>query len=273
MIPYTSFLYFGVLLYVALPTLVVAPLKRPRLSHAWLLLATAAMLVVQYWSLQSLWQGTAVHEFVLVLGYGVLQYMAAAVLLTIRRHGRNRLAFYLTLVVALAPLLAAKLVPLLASRYEFGFLGISYVTFRSLDVIFSIQDGLIGALAPAQYLAFLLFFPSISSGPIDRYRRFARDWASNRSRAEFLSDLDQVIHHVFRGLLYKFILAALIKRYLLDPMTAGMQVTHIIAYMYAYTFYLFFDFAGYSAFAVGLSYLLGIHTPDNFNRPFLSTTK
>jgi membrane protein involved in D-alanine export len=273
MIPYTSFLYFGVLLYVALPTLVVAPLKRPRLSHAWLLLATAAMLVVQYWSLQSLWQGTVVHEFVLVLGYGVLQYMAAAVLLTIRRHGRNRLAFYLTLVVALAPLLAAKLVPLLASRYEFGFLGISYVTFRSLDVIFSIQDGLIGALAPAQYLAFLLFFPSISSGPIDRYRRFARDWASNRSRAEFLSDLDQVIHHVFRGLLYKFILAALIKRYLLDPMTAGMQVTHIIAYMYAYTFYLFFDFAGYSAFAVGLSYLLGIHTPENFNRPFLSTTK
>ena len=40
--------------------------------------------------------------------------------------------------------------------------------------------------------------------------------------------------------------------------------------MYAYTFYLFFDFAGYSAFAIGFSYLLGIHTPENFNRPFLS---
>ena len=40
--------------------------------------------------------------------------------------------------------------------------------------------------------------------------------------------------------------------------------------MYAYSFHLFFDFAGYSAFAVGLSYLLGIHTPENFDRPFLA---
>ncbi len=31
-----------------------------------------------------------------------------------------------------------------------------------------------------------------------------------------------------------------------------------------------FDFAGYSATAVGTSYLLGIKTPDNFNKPFLS---
>jgi membrane protein involved in D-alanine export len=31
---------------------------------------------------------------------------------------------------------------------------------------------------------------------------------------------------------------------------------------------LFFDFAGYSAFAVGLSYLFGIHTPENFDKPF-----
>ncbi len=40
--------------------------------------------------------------------------------------------------------------------------------------------------------------------------------------------------------------------------------------MYGYSLYLYFDFAGYSSFAVGISYLLGIHTPDNFNRPFLA---
>jgi membrane protein involved in D-alanine export len=40
--------------------------------------------------------------------------------------------------------------------------------------------------------------------------------------------------------------------------------------MYAYSFYLFFDFAGYSAFAISISYLFGIHTPENFNRPFLA---
>ncbi len=53
-------------------------------------------------------------------------------------------------------------------------------------------------------------------------------------------------------------------------MSKGGNLLHIGSYMYAYTFYLFFDFAGYSAFAVGFSYLFGIHTPENFNRPFLS---
>jgi membrane protein involved in D-alanine export len=40
--------------------------------------------------------------------------------------------------------------------------------------------------------------------------------------------------------------------------------------MYGYSFYLFFDFAGYSAFAIALSYLFGVHTPENFDRPFLA---
>ena len=40
--------------------------------------------------------------------------------------------------------------------------------------------------------------------------------------------------------------------------------------MYLYTLYLFFDFAGYSLMAVGSSNILGIQTPMNFNKPFLS---
>jgi membrane protein involved in D-alanine export len=38
--------------------------------------------------------------------------------------------------------------------------------------------------------------------------------------------------------------------------------------MYAYSAYLFFDFAGYSAFAVGVSHFFGIQTPENFKAPF-----
>ena len=83
-------------------------------------------------------------------------------------------------------------------------------------------------------------------------------------------DLDGGIQRIFTGFLYKFILAALIKQYWLDPVSQGAGALPILSYMYAYTFYLFFDFAGYSAFAVGFSYIFGIHTPENFNRPFIS---
>ncbi|MFG0466101.1 MBOAT family O-acyltransferase [Pseudomonas putida] len=38
----------------------------------------------------------------------------------------------------------------------------------------------------------------------------------------------------------------------------------------AYSLQLFFDFAGYSAMAIGLGLMLGFHFPENFNRPYLA---
>lgn len=40
--------------------------------------------------------------------------------------------------------------------------------------------------------------------------------------------------------------------------------------MYAYGFDLFFDFAGYSMFALVISNLMGVKSPVNFNQPFKS---
>jgi membrane protein involved in D-alanine export len=136
--------------------------------------------------------------------------------------------------------------------------------------LLGVQDNLIKKIDPLQYLTFLLFFPTISSGPIDRYRRFSQDWERERTKENVIQDLDGGIHRIFTGFLYKFILAALIKQYWLDVASAGTDVLSTISYMYAYFLYLFFDFAGYSAFAIGFSYIFGIHTPENFNQPFLS---
>jgi len=38
----------------------------------------------------------------------------------------------------------------------------------------------------------------------------------------------------------------------------------------AYTLQLFFDFAGYSAMAIGLGLMMGFHLPENFNHPYLA---
>src|SRR5439155_4619948 len=140
------------------------------------------------------------------------------------------------------------------------FSGISYVTFRALDVVLCIRDKVIAAPGTLDLLMFLFFFPTISAGPIDRYRRFLTDWRKKRTRAEFLGDLDGAVHRFFRGLFYKFIVAALIKQHWLEPAARSGSFGALLSYMYAYSFYLFFDFAGYSAFAISLSYLFGIHT-------------
>src|SRR3989442_5312188 len=59
------------------------------------------------------------------------------------------------------------------------------------------------------------FLGSVKAGRA--YRRFLDDWRRSRGRAELLRDLDGAVHRVFTGMLYKFILAELIRRYWLDP--------------------------------------------------------
>ncbi len=185
------------------------------------------------------------------------------------RWKSNR-TFYAAMLLTLAPLLLNRLLPFASHESVFGYLGISYVTFRALDVIFSIRDGVVKSLAPGQLFAFLFFFPTVSSGPIDRYRRFGQDWGKGRTRAEFLDDLDFCIQRVMRGFLYKFIIAAEIDRHLRVPLLKVAGFWGYAGYMYVYTFYLFFDFAGYSAFAVGVSRLMGVKSPENFALPFLA---
>ena len=285
MIPYADFLYFGILLYIALPTLLIR--RWLGFSRAWVVLATVAMLIVQYGTIAHLLPVTApegagvtgvseesrrlaaVREVWVVLACGLFQWAVARGSLFLRARTPWYWPYPAAVLLTLLPLVAARFLPLAIPGSQLGFLGISYVTFRSLDVIFGIRDRLIVALPAGQFLAFLFFFPAISSGPIDRYRRFSDDWNRPHPPAELWKDLDGAVHHVFTGFLYKFILAALIKTYWIDRLADG-GLLNTLSYMYGYSLYLYFDFAGYSAFAVGISYLLGIHTPANFNRPFLA---
>jgi membrane protein involved in D-alanine export len=262
--PYANFLYFELLLFVVVPTILLGLFGRA--NARWTLIATAFVVVMH--SVDTLTIANRWHslELWVVLGYALYQ---AAIAVSLMRW-RSRAAFYAAVVLACAPLAAAKFLPAVRGEHDLAFLGISYVTFRALDAIFSIRDGLITTLSPGKYFAFLFFFPTVSSGPIDRFRRFSQDWARKRDRAEFLKDLEIAIQRIFRGFLYKFIIAALISNWWIDRLAGSHGVLNDTAYMYAYSFYLFFDFAGYSAFAIGFSHLFGIRTPENFNLPFIA---
>jgi membrane protein involved in D-alanine export len=265
-IPYADFTYFVLLLYAVVPTLILGLLGRA--GWRWALLVTAAMLFVQYQDALHLRAHFPVREIWLVLAFAVWQWVTVRAFA--RAGSRAGWLFYGAIGLSLLPLALAKVIPLVSPKTQFGFLGISYVTFRALDVVFCLRDKVIAVPGTVDFLMFLFFFPTISAGPIDRYRRFETDWKKKRTRAEFLNDLDGAIHRFFRGLFYKFIVAALIEHHWLEPAARSGSFWALLSYMYAYSFYLFFDFAGYSAFAISLSYLFGIHTPENFDRPFLA---
>ncbi|MEN2453871.1 D-alanyl-lipoteichoic acid biosynthesis protein DltB, partial [Bacillus sp. JR_15] len=152
-----------------------------------------------------------------------------------------------------------------------GFLGISYVTFKSVQLIMEIRDGSIKEIKIGKLIQFISFFPTISSGPIDRYKRFVKDDKKVPTGGEYRELVLKAIHMIMLGFLYKYIIAYFIQVYAINPLQMNLPgFTHMWLYMYAYSFYLFFDFAGYSLFAIALSYLYGIKTPPNFNKPFQS---
>jgi membrane protein involved in D-alanine export len=198
-------------------------------------------------------------EWIVIKGYGWL-----------RCRNNSTVSYLIALIGSLLPLVFAK--HILGFLSPMVFLGVSYVTFRWIQMVMEIRDGLIENVKFFDYASFILFFPTLSSGPIDRFRRFTKDLHTRLSGQEYRQLLIKGLHKTMLGLLYKFIIAFFIKTYWLDRLPNSNTFLTTLNYMYAYSLYLFFDFAGYSALAVGMSYVFGVRTPDNFNHPFLSTS-
>ena len=180
-------------------------------------------------------------------------------------------------VKRMKPLIFLSVLPLvinkvfaLTSLHLLAFIGISYMSFKTIQIMLEISDGLIKEkISVKDYLQFLLFFPTVSAGPIDRSRRFLKEINEVMPRKEYLELAGDGVYRIVLGLLYKIVLSTYVYQMLLALNNTG-TVVYSIKYMYLYTLYLFFDFAGYSLMAVGSSNILGIQTPMNFNKPFLS---
>jgi membrane protein involved in D-alanine export len=211
-----------------------------------------------------------------LIGFGVFETILVKAYMFYRKKFNATGIFLLSVFLSIAPLFVVKLTPVIDSTHPqsiLGFLGISYVTFKTVGAILEIRDGLIKELPLKDFVYFLYFFPTISSGPIDRFRRFQKELSApvKENYSEFLG---KGIFYIFQGFFYNFIIAHFISTLYLHKVAIA-AVRHpsaltMMGSMYGYGLYLFFDFAGYSLFAIGVSYIMGYDLPINFNKPFQS---
>lgn len=266
MIPYSEISYFLFLTAVAIPAVILG-IKEKR-GRPYLLIATLLTVVFTYLSTG--------REFRVLIIYYLIQWGILWLYRKVKEKDCCEIAYFTAIIVSILPLIAVKVIPFInkfshADMSNIGFLGISYLTFRNVQLIVESHDKLIKKITFLDFTCFLLFFPTISSGPIDRSRRFIADLHGIPSKQEYLELLEQGINKIFMGLLYKYILGYLVNIYWLVPLqNAPKTLLNTWGYMYAYSAYLFFDFAGYSLFAIGFSYIFRIRTPENFNYPFIS---
>ena len=200
-----------------------------------------------------------------LIGFILYEY----ILVLIAQKTENKKSLKILVMLSILPLVINKIFAV-THLHLLAFIGISYMSFKTIQIMIEISDGLIKEkISAVEYVQFLLFFPTVSSGPIDRSRRFMSDIKEKMPRSEYLELAGEGIYRLILGLLYKVVFSTLSYHYLVG-LTNHVAFMYSIKYMYLYTLYLFFDFAGYSLMAVGSSNILGIKTPMNFDKPFLS---
>lgn len=200
-----------------------------------------------------------------LIGFIIYQY----ILVLIAHKTENAKYLKILVFLSVVPLIINKVFAL-THWHLLAFIGISYMSFKTIQIMIEISDGLIKErISIIDYIQFLLFFPTVSSGPIDRSRRFMVNIKERMPRDEYLELAGVGVYRVVLGLLYKVVLSTYSYHYLVTLPNFG-SLEYSVKYMYLYTLYLFFDFAGYSLMTVGSSNILGVQTPMNFNKPFLS---
>src|SRR5271166_1017662 len=203
------------------------------------------------------------------------------------RRKPSALVLWIGIVCNLLLLASFKYLPGFADFLPFGSLhrfshialplGISFWTFQAMSYLFDLYRG--EELDPSfwEFALYMAFFPVAISGPICRMPDMLPQFRSEEPVQR--SDMARGLSRIATGSLMMQ-LGQLLGRGILNAggINAGFdQVTRwsgpdVWCLAFGYGLQLFLDFAGYSHIAIGAAKMLGFTVPENFARPFASTT-
>ena len=256
MIPFTGLSFFYLLGLVLLPAVVLGLMGRSLRGYG--LFASLVMLTIVF---------AENGQLLSLIAFAAWQLLLMMVVS--RFSQRRKVARWLPVLLAVLPLALVKIGEVYEPFGLFRLMGTSYMTFRAVEVLLDLCDGRLKQLSLIDAAYFLLFFPSVSSGPIDRFSRFSGDIVAAPGREVYLELLEQGVWKLAGGAVSAIVIGGLIQTYWLNALPESGLLADL-SYMYGYTLYLFFNFAGSSSMAIGAGYLLGVRAPENFRQPFLS---
>ena len=146
--------------------------------------------------------------------------------------------------------------------------GISFFMFSLLSYLFDVSRGKIAAeRSLRRFLLYVSFFPKLLMGPIMRYEDFRIQLDRPYAQRD---QMNKGVCLFIAGLAQKVILSAWMAD--LFARMAQLPLSFVSGWgqALAYSLQLYFDFAGYSLMAFGLSGMFGFYVPVNFRYPYLS---
>jgi alginate O-acetyltransferase complex protein AlgI len=147
-------------------------------------------------------------------------------------------------------------------------LGLSFYVFELIHLLIEKFRGGITRLSLSEYLNFIFFWPTVIAGPIKRLKGFK---VPDLSDLPLVTRLYSSVPLVALGYFYKVIgdnLAILIR--VLEGNLNSISPNQARLLILILGLRIFFDFAGYSYIAIGISRQIGVYLPRNFHAPYLA---
>ncbi len=150
-------------------------------------------------------------------------------------------------------------------------LGISYITFQAIGYLIEIKRGNHTAeKSLGHFSAYLLFFPKITAGPIERAHHFLPQL--KQAKIFENENVSAGLKLILWGFFKKLVIADRLALYVsavLDKSENFSGIPLLLAAIF-YVIQLYADFSGYADMAVGFAKIFGFDIIQNFNRPLLS---
>jgi len=161
---------------------------------------------------------------------------------------------------AAASLHAVGLAPVLSA------IGFSYAALRLVELWRAMVDKRHEPIGAVETINYILPFHMMAAGPIQSID----DFIAQPGVASQLSRLDAIqgIYRIALGCFKKFVVAATVDATLLGDLSEpGVKW---IVQGPAFFIWLYLDFSAYSDIACGAGRLMRVHTPENFNKPYIA---
>ena len=151
-------------------------------------------------------------------------------------------------------------------------IGISFFTFTQITFLVDTYRGLVTEYKFVHYLLFVTYFPHLIAGPVLHHKEMMPQFEKASTYRLDYQNLAIGMTLFVLGLAKKVLLADNLADYVRPVYDgpAGSVITVLDGWgaTLAYALELYFDFSGYSDMAIGLSLMLNIRLPANFNSPY-----
>lgn len=153
-------------------------------------------------------------------------------------------------------------------------LGISFISFQQISFLVDTYRGEAPQYAPLDYALFVLYFPKLIAGPIVSHKELLPQFEDTDNRAVNWDNISSGLYLFTLGLTKKVLFAESFGRAVDWGYSHIEQLNWIsaIAVIVGYTLQIYFDFSGYCDMAVGISKMMNIELPINFNSPYKAAT-